>query len=103
MAYTYSSANRFEEAIPVYEKALAGLRAKLGDDHLDTVSAIFNLAATFRDVGQDEKAIPLFEEAMKRRRAVLGDQASLTWMVMSNLGATYRIADRTKNKSGKGH
>ncbi len=55
-------------------KQLRLAKAKLGPDHPNTLTVMFNLAAIYRDAGQLEKALPLVEETLKLRKAKLGPE-----------------------------
>mgnify|MGYP003319805079 CR=1 FL=1 len=60
------------EARPLYEEALEGRRAELGDRHPDTLSSINNLGMLLQDLGKLEDAEPLLRRALEGTDAALG-------------------------------
>jgi serine/threonine protein kinase len=82
------------QAIPVFEKSLATRKAELGPDHSDTVTAMNNLAAGYRDAGRLDRALPLFEDVLRQREAKLGSGHPDTLTNMGNLAIGYQDAGR---------
>jgi hypothetical protein len=54
------------------ERVTSSRRRILGDEHLDTLAAVSNLAATLREGGQLATARILFERVLAGRRKILG-------------------------------
>ncbi|PVH92847.1 hypothetical protein DM02DRAFT_542782, partial [Periconia macrospinosa] len=48
-------------------------RRILGEEHLDTITAMNNLALTLGDQGQLDEAAKMFEEVLEKRRRILGE------------------------------
>lgn len=78
---------RFEEARALFEEALAGRRARLGNTHPSTLVSLNNLGLLLRELGQLSGARSLLEEAVVVRRATQGDRHPETLTSINNLGA----------------
>ncbi len=76
------------------EAALRLKKAKLGDEHPDTLTSMNNLAVSYHSAGRLDEAIPLLEETLRLRKAKLGDDHPDTLASMYNLAAGYRSAGR---------
>ena len=61
----------------------------LGDEHPHTLTAMANLAATYRNQGRWKEAEELEVKVMEARTRVLGDEHPDTLTAMANLGSTY--------------
>ena len=61
LAYAYWSVSRFDDAIPLFERALVDSERILGPDHSDTKTFRNNLADAYRAVGRDEDAEALLD------------------------------------------
>jgi len=83
------------ESFIVLERAAALRREKLGEDHVDTLKALHNLARAYEDAGRLDKAIPLMETTLAKRRAKLGDQHAGTIDSMNDLAVAYVTAGQT--------
>ena len=66
LAVAYWESGRPAQAIPLYEAALEKVRARLGDDHADTLTITDNLAVAYAAVGQADRAIALHETVLER-------------------------------------
>ena len=78
----------------LWEETLRLRKAKLGDDHPDTLTSMNNLAGGYYAAGRLDEAIPLWEETLRLRKAKLGDEHPDTLTSMNNLAAGYRSAGR---------
>ncbi len=94
IAQAYGSAGRFDEAIPLYEKALADSVRVLGRDHPDVLGARNNLAVAYRVMGRLSEAIVLFEEVVADSVRVLGPDRSHTLASRGNLAVAYQEEGR---------
>ena len=56
---------KLEEARPLYEEHLQGIRETLGDHHSDTLRSIYHLAFLLEEQGKLVEAIPLCTEALQ--------------------------------------
>ena len=94
IAQAYESAGRFDEAIPLYEKALADSVRVRGDDHPDVLGARNNLAVAYRVMGRLSEAIALFEEVVADSVRVLGPDRPHTLASRGNLAVAYQEEGR---------
>ncbi len=67
----------------------------MGPDHLDTLTAMNNLASTYLEVGRLNDAVLLLEETLNRRKVQQGPDHLDTLNTMNNLAAAYQISGRT--------
>jgi tetratricopeptide (TPR) repeat protein len=81
----------FREALPLAQQAHALHRARLGDDHPDTLSSATNLAIRLADLDEHEQARALTEDTLTRQRRILGDDHPETLRSAHNLAN--RLAD----------
>jgi tetratricopeptide (TPR) repeat protein len=80
--------------VPLFEEVLRLRKEKLGLAHPDTLMAMANLGAAYREAGRPVEAIPLFEEAVGRARQLPdGPPASLGW-VAGALAQMYDAAEQ---------
>ena len=77
-------------ALPLFQRALATRRDRLGDDHPDTLASANNLAQDLFALGQYQQARDLDEDTLTRRRRVLGDDHPDTLASADNLGLDLR-------------
>ena len=94
LAVTLLSLGYAEEAIPLLEKAVVATKAKLVDDHPDTLVSMNNLADAYESAGRLDEALPLYEKTLAARKAELGDDHPDTLMSMNNLASAYQSAGR---------
>ena len=94
VAQAYESAGRLDEAIPLYEKALADSARVRGDDHPDVLGARNNLAVAYRVMGRLSEAIALFEEVVADSVRVLGPDRPHTLASRGNLAVAYQEEGR---------
>jgi eukaryotic-like serine/threonine-protein kinase len=76
-------------AIVVLEKAAATLKAELGPDHPDTLTAMGELAHAFQAAGKLDQALPMFRETLTLTKAKLGPDHPDTLLSMNNLAFAY--------------
>src|SRR5260370_771422 len=60
---------KYQEAIPLAEKAVELARRVRGAEHPDTATSLNNLALLYRDMHEYAKAEPLYQEALRIRSA----------------------------------
>src|SRR5215469_3246395 len=63
---------KYQEAIPLAEKAVDIARRLRGPEHRDTATTLNNLASLYDDLGEYAKAEPLYQEALRIHQKVLG-------------------------------
>ena len=64
---------KYDEAKPLYERAISINEAVFGPDHLEVAANVHNYAACLYNAEEYDKAKPLFERALEIRTAQLGD------------------------------
>lgn len=64
----------FSTAITVFEQVLADRERLLGPEHLYTLIARGNLAASYRHAGRTNDAIPIQERVLAESERILGPQ-----------------------------
>ena len=82
------------------EEVLRLRREKLGADHPDTLTAMHNLAISYRQAGRLEEALGMGEEVLRLRREKLGADHPDTLDAMHNLANSYRRAGRLEGALG---
>jgi tetratricopeptide (TPR) repeat protein len=87
---------RWKEAEELLVKVMEARSRVLGEEHLDTLSAIGNLAATYWNQGRWKEAEELLVKVMDVRSRVLGKQHPDTLSAIVNLASTYLTQGRWK-------
>merc|ERR1719162_216387 len=72
-------------ALPLFKEVLAVSRQVDGDDDVNTLISINNLASLYQKMGRHDLALPLFNEALAAQRRTLGKDAADTLRTVSNL------------------
>ncbi|KAF7371417.1 FabD/lysophospholipase-like protein [Mycena sanguinolenta] len=85
----YCYAGRYEEAKELGIAEVENQRTLHGEDNLNTLTAMNNLADTYRRLGQFEDARKLGIDVLEKWRRLLGEDDLNTVMAMNNLAATY--------------
>ena len=80
---------KYQEAIPLAEKAVEIAKRVYGPEHPDTATSLNNLAVLYRDMGEYAKAEPLYQEALRIRQKVLGSEHPDTAISLNNLAGLY--------------
>ncbi|KAF7371435.1 FabD/lysophospholipase-like protein [Mycena sanguinolenta] len=93
-AKVYSGVGRYLEAKELGIIEVENQRKHNGEDHLNTLVTMNNLADTYRRLGQFEAAEKLQVEVLEKRRKLLGEDHLDTVMAMHNLAATYHHLGR---------
>ncbi|KIL57567.1 hypothetical protein M378DRAFT_48403, partial [Amanita muscaria Koide BX008] len=89
-ALVFDTAGDWNHAEELDSEALNARETTLGVDHPDTVSAMGNLAATYRNQGKWKEAESLEVKVMEASEEILGALHPDTLRAMGNLAATYR-------------
>jgi CHAT domain-containing protein/tetratricopeptide (TPR) repeat protein len=84
------SEGKYDEAIPLVERALETRERLLGLDHRDVADAVDGLAGLYHEKGEYTKAEPLYGRALAIREKVLGPEHPNVAQSLSNLGSLYR-------------
>ncbi|KAJ6523849.1 P-loop containing nucleoside triphosphate hydrolase protein [Mycena capillaripes] len=85
--YYYSY--QYKQAEELYVIVLEKRRKLLGEDHIDTLDAMYNLAVTFSKSGQLQKAEELKVIVLEKWRMILGDDHPNTLDAMYSLAITF--------------
>jgi tetratricopeptide (TPR) repeat protein len=75
---------KYEQAEPLYQRALAIKERVLGKEHPSTATGLNNLALLYYNQGKYEQAEPLFKRALAIRERVLGKEHPDTKRVREN-------------------
>ena len=85
LAILFRATGRYEEAEPLYTRALELYREVLGERHPGTITSMNNLAALYDATGRYDEAERLYTRALELRREVLGERHPDTITSMYNL------------------
>ena len=89
IAHIYRTQDKNDEAEAYYVDVLDGRRSILGEDHIDTIHNLFNLASFYDDNDQFEKAESLYNESLVKSKKVLTEYHPYTIGISNNLAALY--------------
>ena len=81
---------KYQEAIPIAERAVEMAKRVRGPEHSDTADALNNLGFLFKKIRDYAKAEPLYREALQIRQKVLGSEHLDTATSLNNLGVLYK-------------
>jgi tetratricopeptide (TPR) repeat protein len=84
------SRGQYHQALRLYEQTVTGFRRVLGEDHVDTLALMNNLATTRRALGDLKAARQLHEQTLAASRRVLGEDHPDTLTSVSNFAAVRR-------------
>lgn len=90
VADIYSQQGYWKDADELEVMVVEKRRHKLGEDHLNTLRSMANLASTYWDLGRWKEAEELEVMVMERGKHKLGQDHPHTITSMGNLAATYR-------------
>src|SRR5580704_6843319 len=80
---------KYQEAIPIAERAVEVAKHTLVPDHPKTADALNDLGFIFQKIGNYAKAEPLYQEALRIRQKVLGPEHPDTANSLNNLASLY--------------
>jgi tetratricopeptide (TPR) repeat protein len=86
----YYQQGKFQEALPLAEKAFKIINEILGEKHPDTLTSLNNLAGIYQTIGQLSEALPLFEKSYRLHKEVLGEKHPSTLRSLNNLVGIYQ-------------
>ena len=81
---------RYEEALPLHQRALALWEQVLGPTHPDVAWSLNNLAIIYRVQGRFAEALPLYQRALALREQGLGLAHPDVAMSLNNLADLHR-------------
>jgi eukaryotic-like serine/threonine-protein kinase len=91
----YASARgEFETALALHREGYALWEAAVGEDHLETITSLENIAVDLAYLGRYAEAIEHHEIVLSRRERVLGRQHPQLGSTIDNLGNVLRSQDR---------
>jgi len=88
------NSGRYNEAIPLAERALVIREAQLEADHPDTASSLNNLAVLYESMGRYGEAEPLFQRALAIQEAQLEADHPATASSLNSLALLYESMGR---------
>lgn len=94
LATGYSMFGRFEDAVPLYRRALGTYEPELDRRHPSVLDATEGLAATYAALGRFDSASVLFEQVLPLQREVYGPENIQTVQTIANLGSMLLDMDR---------
>ncbi len=102
LAILYKNQGKYEQAEPLYQRALATYERVLGPEHPDTLNTVNNLALLYADQGKYELAEPLYQRALTTYERVLGPEHPNTIRVRNNYANLLeKMKQKTKAVSAK--
>jgi tetratricopeptide (TPR) repeat protein len=87
--YKLFAEGKYQEAIPLAEKAVELTRRDYGPEGAGTALPLNNLGSLFNRIGAYAKAEPLLQEALRICQKVLGPEHAGTVSSLNNLGTLY--------------
>ena len=94
MGVLLKNMGELEAARPLYEEALAGSRATLGDTHPSTLTSIYNMGRLLKKMGDLAGAVPLFRKEVDAMRDQHGPEHDETLYSARNLhGVMLELGD----------
>ena len=94
IGYYLHHQGRYEEAKPLYNRALEIRERVLGPDHPETATSLNNLAALYYNQGWYEEAEPLYKRALEIVKWVLGPDHPDMATSLNNLASLYNNQGR---------
>jgi CHAT domain-containing protein/Tfp pilus assembly protein PilF len=85
-------ARKYDEALPLFESALASAEKLLGTDNVYVALLVESIGALYHEKGERAKTRPLFERALTILEKDLGTDAPQTAFAMKQLGVSYAEA-----------
>ncbi len=87
---------RYDEALPLYQRALANKESTFGERHAQVAVALNNVADVYRLSGEYEMALPLYQRALNINREKLGNQHPDFATTLNNLAGLYESTGEYK-------
>ncbi len=84
-------AQQFEDAVQLFEQALASCRITLGDRHPDTLRVAGNLGVALVHAGKSRQGIQLIKATADARTQVLGPDHPDTLTALNALAVAHRL------------
>ncbi len=87
--YYLDDRGHYEQAEPLYQRALATFERVLGPEHPSTLSTVNSLVNLYAEQGKYEQAEPLYQRALATFERVLGPEHPSTLSIVNNLANLY--------------
>jgi tetratricopeptide (TPR) repeat protein len=81
---------KYADSTRLQRRSVDICRTLRGNEHLDTLTAMDNLASTYQEQGKLNEAAELQEKVLEARSRILGEKHPHTSTTMSNLATTYQ-------------
>ena len=89
-AYALDDAGKYNEAIPLAERALSIYENVFGNNHPDVADTLNNLAGLYEAMGEYKQVLPLYERALSIDEFVFGNNHPEVAITLSNLAGLYK-------------
>jgi CHAT domain-containing protein/Tfp pilus assembly protein PilF len=89
LAVLYARQARFDEAEPLYRRALEITEKVHGQEHPSVAISLNNLAAVCEQQGRLAEAVPLLQRSLRTREGKLGEDHPDVAVALNNLAAVY--------------
>ncbi len=89
-----SARGEYDEALARHREAYALWESTLGEEHVETITSLENIAVDLSYLGRYDEAIATHELVLARRERVLGRQHPQLGTTIDNLGNVLRAQDR---------
>ena len=99
LAILLGEQGKYDEAEPMYRRALAGEEEALGPAHPSTLATVGNLAILFAQQGKLDEAEPLFRRELAGEEEALGPAHPDTLGTVVNLAGLLKIRASTTRRS----
>lgn len=89
----YSQQNRYQDAILIYKALLTHQTELLGEDHVDRLATMHDLAVAYGEIGLHRDAVNLYEEVVQRRGRIYGEGGEYTLVSLENLAGQQMLVE----------
>jgi serine/threonine protein kinase/tetratricopeptide (TPR) repeat protein len=98
LGFAYYRAGRIDQSKAILDEAIKVSRARLGPNHLSTLSVISTASALEHDAEGADERIALLEDTLKKLKSQFGIGQHSTLVTMNNLANAYGDAGRFKEQ-----
>jgi tetratricopeptide (TPR) repeat protein len=91
LAVAYREQGHYDEAEPLFKRALSMREKVLGPTHPDVVQSLNNLAGFYHDQGRFAEAEPLYKRSLAIDEQALGPDHPDVAVSLNNLAALYKV------------
>jgi tetratricopeptide (TPR) repeat protein len=90
LAVLHKAQGKYDQAEPLYKRALAIWEKALGPEHPDVATSLNNLAGLYHDQGKYDQAEPLYKRALPIMEKALGPEHRDVATSLNNLAGLYK-------------